>query len=480
MTVRSWVCIGVCLALSACGGGGGSDSDSTNPPAVKSSIQGKAIDGYIKGATVYLDLNFNKRLDAGEPSSVTTELGDYRMELTGAQEQCAEYVPLVVDVPVGAVDLDTGVVEQAYQMVLPPKFTPISNDDLLHVTPLTTVLWSDVEKQLASDGALTCQSVMADQLKREKIAFELRESTNRVIKHYNISEKKLYADYIASGDSETATLAMEIVRGLQASFGETEVLKKQHPDAFYAYVDYHIGDNRDLDNAYPNAWYREQGVYWDDRAVTQLAKVSSDFTQVIRQLAYSERHFRKTASYKYVNEYSFESKGGDDSPYACGVQEAIEHVAGNKLYELSNLVNFQANSFEECVIDNLVDVVTQRHVAVEVTNGDVKSTGEFIYDRQAGSFPFLNDWIDVADTIDALNMADLGSALEQLPYGFEDQTIEPDARFWAKTQVTTDTTGVKTEVRYNELGNYVKTVTQVDGTYTTECGTDGVIWGTCS
>jgi len=340
-------------------------------------------------------------------------------------------VPLVVDVPVGAVDLDTGVVEQAYQMVLPPKFTPISNDDLLHVTPLTTVLWSDVEKQLASDGALTCQSVMADQLKREKIAFELRESTNRVIKHYNISEKKLYADYIASGDSETATLAMEIVRGLQASFGETEVLKKQHPDAFYAYVDYHIGDNRDLDNAYPNAWYREQGVYWDDRAVTQ-------------------------------------------------VQEAIEHVAGNKLYELSNLVNFQANSFEECAIDNLVDVVTQRHVAVEVTNGDVKSTGEFIYDRQAGSFPFLNDWIDVADTIDALNMADLGSALEQLPYGFEDQTIEPDARFWAKTQVTTDTTGVKTEVRYNELGHYVKTVTQVDGTYTTECGTDGVIWGTCS
>lgn len=77
-----------------------------------------------------------------------------------------------------------------------------------------------MEKQLASDGALTCQSVMADQLKREKIAFELRESTNRVIKHYNISEKKLYADYIASGDSETATLAMEIVRGLRHHSGD--------------------------------------------------------------------------------------------------------------------------------------------------------------------------------------------------------------------------------------------------------------------
>lgn len=467
------------MGLAACGGGGGG-SDNSTPPAPKSAIQGKAIDGYIKGATVYLDLNFNKQLDAGEPSVITTDRGDYRMELTQAQEQCAEYVPLVVDVPVGAIDLDTGVVEQAYQMVLPPKFTPISNDDLHHVTPLTTVLWSYVEKQLSNDGSLTCQSVMANQQTREKIAFELRESTNRVVKHYNISEQKLYDDYIASGDAETATLAMEIVRGLQASFQETDELKKANPTAFYAYVEYHIGDIRDNDGSYKDAWYKEQGVYWDDRAITKLDKVSADFTQVIRPLIYSERLFRKSGDYKYVNEYTLESRLGDNTPYSCGVRESIEHVVGSKAYEITNLVAFQADTFEECVIDNLNESVTNRNASVTNTVDGVKSTAEFIYDRQAGSFPFLNEWVDMGNTLTSFNMSDMVAALEQLPYGFEDNTLEPNASHWAKTQVSTDAAGVKTEIQYTDLSVYTKTVTQADGTYVTQCGNDGVTWGTCN
>lgn len=313
MTVRSLISVGVSLALVACGGGdGGSDTQ----PVAKTAIQGKAIDGYIEGATVYLDLNFNKQMDAGEPSVVTTDRGDYYLELNEEQKECAEYVPLVVDVPVGAVDLDTGVVEQAYQMVLPPKFAPITDDDLKHVTPLTTVLWSEVEKQLANDGILTCQSVMANRQTREKIARELDAATDRMVRHYNISEQKLYDDYIASGDSETATMAKEIVRGLQASFKETDELKKANPTAIYAYVDYHIGDYRDADYAYPDAWYREQEVFWDDHVVSTLDKVSSDFTQVVRKISYSERFIRKTADYSYVNWYTFESRQGDDSPYS--------------------------------------------------------------------------------------------------------------------------------------------------------------------
>lgn len=466
------------MGLTACGGGGGGDNPT--PPQPKSALQGKAIDGYIQGATVYLDLNFNKQLDAGEPSVITTDKGDYRMELTAAQEKCAEYVPLVVDVPVGAVDMDTGVVDQAYQMVLPPKFTPISNDDLHHVTPLTTVLWSYVEKQLANNGTLTCESVMADQQTREKIAFELRESTSRVVKHYNISEQKLYDDYIASGDAETATLAMEIVRGLQASFKETDDLKKANPTAFYAYVEYHIGDNRDNDGAYADAWYKEQGIYWNDRAITKLDKVSADFTQVVRPLIYSERLFRKTGDYKYVNEYILESRNGDDSQYSCGVRESIEHSVGDKTYEISNLVGFQANTFEECVIDNIGDAVTQRTASVANTVGGVKSIAEFLYDRQAGGFPFLNDWVDMSSTLASFKMADMVDALEQLPYGFDDATIEPNAQSWAKTQISTDVAGVKIEIKRTNLDAYTKTVTQVDGTYTIECGTDGVTWGTCS
>ena len=40
-------------------------------------ISGKTIDGYIKGATVFVDLNFNFKFDSGEISSITTDNGEF-------------------------------------------------------------------------------------------------------------------------------------------------------------------------------------------------------------------------------------------------------------------------------------------------------------------------------------------------------------------------------------------------------------------
>ncbi len=101
MSVRSLVSMGICIALTACGGGGGDSGGTPTPPKPKAAISGKAIDGYVQGASVYLDLNFNRQWDEGEPKSITSGAGDYRLELTEAQQACAQYVPLVVDVPVG-------------------------------------------------------------------------------------------------------------------------------------------------------------------------------------------------------------------------------------------------------------------------------------------------------------------------------------------------------------------------------------------
>ena len=229
--------------LSGCGGGGsdGGNTDSPTPPSASLAMSGKAIDGYIQGATVYLDLNFNRQWDEGEPKTTTNDAGDYRLELPVDLQTCAQYAPLVVDVPVDAVDLDLGPVTEAYQMVLPPTFAPITKDDVYHVTPLTTVLWSSVESELAAQSQTTCQTVMANRQKQEQLIASMKQAVSRVVSHYNISEQKLYTDFIASGDSETGMLAQEIVRGLQQSFTETEALKRENPDATFVYVDYHKG-----------------------------------------------------------------------------------------------------------------------------------------------------------------------------------------------------------------------------------------------
>lgn len=97
------------LSLTACGGGGGSNDNNPNntpPPQSQTppqSFSGKVADGYIRGATVCLDLNRNKRCDKDEPSSVTGAGGVYELKATAEQFKS----PIVAEVPPEAIDEDT-------------------------------------------------------------------------------------------------------------------------------------------------------------------------------------------------------------------------------------------------------------------------------------------------------------------------------------------------------------------------------------
>ncbi|MGR5321013.1 hypothetical protein [Vibrio sp. DNB22_19_1] len=148
--------------LVGCGGGSSSDGDSGQSLLLK----GKAIDGYIVGATVFLDLNLNNQLDANEPNVKTQGEGDFELSIPSKYQQCAQYVPLVVDVPEGAIDTDTPEtpIEEAYQMVFPPQFALTTDQDLLNLTPLTSVVWKQVEQELRSQqsNGLSCDSILKE------------------------------------------------------------------------------------------------------------------------------------------------------------------------------------------------------------------------------------------------------------------------------------------------------------------------------
>ena len=60
--------------LTACGGGG-----SSAPTVAPQSVTGFGVDGYIAGATVFLDLNNNGVADGGEPSTTTDAQGKYTL-----------------------------------------------------------------------------------------------------------------------------------------------------------------------------------------------------------------------------------------------------------------------------------------------------------------------------------------------------------------------------------------------------------------
>ena len=53
--------------------------NSSTPPATTAPAQGTVIDGYLSGATVFIDVNGNGQLDTGEPSTTTDAQGNYTL-----------------------------------------------------------------------------------------------------------------------------------------------------------------------------------------------------------------------------------------------------------------------------------------------------------------------------------------------------------------------------------------------------------------
>lgn len=69
-------------------------STETDTGTEATSYSVKAIDGYLRGALVWLDINGNHKLDDGEPNATTGEGGTATLDTTGITSP--ESYPLVV------------------------------------------------------------------------------------------------------------------------------------------------------------------------------------------------------------------------------------------------------------------------------------------------------------------------------------------------------------------------------------------------
>lgn len=135
------------VLLAACGGGGGS-----GPLASANAITGVAVDGYLQGATVFLDINRNGIADAGEPLSTTDLNGRYALDYSGVTGSI-NGLPVVVT---GGVDSDTGFAF-AGKLAAPVE----SARQAQVVTPLTTLVDAMVAQGLTADVGTAKQKVAA-------------------------------------------------------------------------------------------------------------------------------------------------------------------------------------------------------------------------------------------------------------------------------------------------------------------------------
>ncbi len=224
------------LVLSACGGGNSSE-ETTN----FTSISGKAIDGYVVGATVYLDLNYNNKRDSGEPYAITAG-GNFNIVLDANDASCSDYVPTIVDVPVGAIDEDLGEITEAYQMVIPPNIIISSNTDIKNITLLTTVLWSTIERELRQDKQqLSCKTV------KEQSEIRSKYSKPIIRTRTTISNNVMVLPLMNSTVISLLLVMLNCMILLlfssffKKSYQDTIALEKKHPNAWLASVEYYQG-----------------------------------------------------------------------------------------------------------------------------------------------------------------------------------------------------------------------------------------------
>ncbi|EID4341766.1 hypothetical protein LB049_002830 [Vibrio vulnificus] len=463
-TIKTSLSISGLLLLAACGGGSDSNGGSTSTSA---KVGGLAIDGYVEGAIAFLDYNFNGVMDENEPRDITDQNGRFDFTIEENDLICKEYSPIIVDVPTGAYDSDYGLVDKPYRLTFPPSFSSDNvGEDVFATTPFTTVIWSAVETDLLQSGVSNCKELAANIEAQNKVARLVAEKEYELGNRYNIPANELYADFIASGNTEQHQLAQLLTSGLAKGYAETSALVDANPNAWKATVEYYV-EKDDAGNF--TKWYREERVFDADTHSLRVFEVSADLETVGRLIVYRNKiKAEEGAVQKYTDDLI--DYLPEISKYGCGltndyVQNSKDY--GNDTVTFSVSASVLVDDHTACA-DPLVysSSVPYANVIRELKDGNVL--------LQAGMWGF--DFGDDAVIDDLINDGlysniTAPTVLDQFStwnYSL-DSTESYGASRWTRTSVvSTAEKNVITDV--NSKGIWIVRTTYPNGTHQTQCG----------
>ena len=178
------------------------------------------IDGYVSGANVFVDMNWNLVQDDGEPSAtenITSQTYDFLPSEFAAvndfTESCAVNRPRIAEVPVGAEDSVRGTVTEAYTMVYFPS--ALGSYEKVNVTPFTSLFTGFVLDALGTTTiavAASCGSVA--NATANSVIQEVQNVLADLEQTYGVDSNYFYEDFIQSMDEEKQQIGELIVNFL--------------------------------------------------------------------------------------------------------------------------------------------------------------------------------------------------------------------------------------------------------------------------
>jgi hypothetical protein len=225
---------------------------SDDGPAGPEILGTRVIDGYISGANVFVDFNWNLVQDEGEPSATENEQDEtYSFEaadfssINNFTEECARARPRIASIPVGAVDADRGVVDAAYELYFFPWYGNVAEGtSSANITPLTSLFTSYLSDLLTTTiegGFETGVNIsVADGCSAEansigtEIESRVSEVMNVLENTFDIDPATFYDDFIASDNEKLQNFGEVVANYLQLTYGVSLLLEQEYGDKINA------------------------------------------------------------------------------------------------------------------------------------------------------------------------------------------------------------------------------------------------------
>tara|TARA_Y100001970_G_scaffold265302_1_gene352769 strand:- start:139 stop:1626 length:1488 start_codon:yes stop_codon:yes gene_type:complete len=213
-------------------------SDFQSQPSSTKVLKTKVIDGYISGANIFIDMNWNLTQDINEPSAYEdSENNEYYFEIDDFSSivdftvECAKDRPRVAEIPVGAVDSERGVVEDEYEMYFFPYYAPIGEQGeyRANVTPLTSLFMSYISDNLGNpniEDINGCQQEANDIA--DRVIAKVIEVMDQLSSRFEIDVETFYDDFIASEDEQLQSYGELIVDFLKVTNKISYILEEEY------------------------------------------------------------------------------------------------------------------------------------------------------------------------------------------------------------------------------------------------------------
>jgi len=277
---------------------------------IKRVITGLVVDGYIKEATVFLDLNDDGELSANEPSSTTDENGSFSLNYDGTDN------PTLVSV--GGIDVDTN---RPFEGRLK---APLESEDL-NITPITTII-SEYMRDMN-------QSI---DVAKSKISGTL-----------GIPSESLFKDPIkvakTENDNSLLSSCWQIEQGLdvlRSGGGESDQIYK----AFTSTIHEMPEDRGSVADVFENMLQSEKSLDILGEDLRELSKTSVDISRNIDDLLKTDLELSKDSDMLKVTYAIYEN--------IDSVKENIE--SGNQDYTLISVDNFAEFDHREVIARDII------------------------------------------------------------------------------------------------------------------------------